>query len=129
MLEGGDCSVLLFLGFLLVILLTVILLSVILLAVVLIGLSGVTHMSNLDFLLLLVPTVLPYPLSYSESESLVSLLSWRRFFFFRASLALFDRFLKFGEAFHDLREGIVRFFLTAAATFLSNCWFRTETLL
>ena len=76
MLEGGDCSILLFLGFLLVLLLTVDLLSVSLLTVVLIGLSGVTHMSNLDFLLLLVPTVvLPYPLSYSESESLVSLLS------------------------------------------------------
>jgi len=76
MFEGGDCSILSLLGFLLVILLTVLLLSVIVLvAVVLIGLSGVTHISNLDFLLLLDPTVLPYPLSYSESESLESLLS------------------------------------------------------
>jgi hypothetical protein len=38
--------------------------------VVFIGLEGVTHVSNLEFLLLRDPTVLPYPLSYSESESL-----------------------------------------------------------
>ena len=51
-------------------------LVILLATVVFIGLEGVTHLvSNLDFLLLRVPTVLPYPLSYSESESLESLLS------------------------------------------------------
>ena len=35
-----------------------------------------TYISNLDFLLLWVSTVLPYSLSYSESESLESLYSW-----------------------------------------------------
>jgi hypothetical protein len=44
-------------------------------------------------------------------------------------MAFLDRFLEFREAFHDLRKGIVRFSLTAAATFLSNGWFRTKTLL
>ena len=43
--------------------------------VVLIGLEGVTHISYLDFLLLRDPTVLLYPFSYFESESLESLYS------------------------------------------------------
>jgi hypothetical protein len=46
-----------------------------------------------------------------------------------AFVALFDRFLEFREAFHHLREGIVRFFFTAAVAFLSNGCFRTKTLL
>ncbi len=48
--------------------------------VVLIGLEDVTHISNLDFLLIWDPTVLPYPLSYFELESLESLYSWQCFF-------------------------------------------------
>ena len=87
-LEGGECSIsvillillsvmLLLLGFLLVPLLSVILLV----TVVLIGLERVAHISNLDFLLLRDPTVLPYPLSYSELESLESLYSWQSFLF------------------------------------------------
>jgi hypothetical protein len=46
-----------------------------------------------------------------------------------AFVALFDRFLALQEAFHNPREGIVQFFLTAAVTFLSNGCFRTKTLL
>jgi hypothetical protein len=46
-----------------------------------------------------------------------------------AFVGLFDRFLEFREAFHHLREGIARFFLTAAMTFLSNGCFCTKTLL
>ncbi len=56
-------------GFLLV-------LVILLATVVLSGLEGVTHISVLDFLLLLDPTVLPYPLSYFELESLELLYSW-----------------------------------------------------
>ena len=52
------------------------LLVIALVMVVLIRLEGVTHISNLDFLLLRDPTVLPYPLSYSELESLESLSLW-----------------------------------------------------
>jgi hypothetical protein len=82
---------LLLLGFLLVLLLSVILL----LTLVLIGLEGVIHVSNLDFSLLRDPTVLPYPLSYSESESLESLSSWRRFFFRDLFWAFFTVFSSF----------------------------------
>ncbi len=71
---------------------------VILLAMVVLSrLEGVTHKSNLDFLLLRDPTVLPYRLSYSESESLELLYSWRRFFFrelFWVFLTAFSSFEK-----------------------------------
>jgi hypothetical protein len=79
------------LGFLLVLLLSVILLV----TVVLIGLEGVTHIPNLDFLFLRDPTVLPYPLSYSESESLESLSLWRHFFFRQLFWAFFTVFSNF----------------------------------
>jgi hypothetical protein len=64
-------------------------LEVLLATVVFIGLEGVTHISNLDFLLLRDPTVLPYPLSYSELESLESQSSWRCFFIRELFWALF----------------------------------------
>ncbi len=77
-------------GFLLV-------LVILLATVVLFGLEGVKHISSLDFLLLRDPTVLPYPLSYSELESLESLYSWQRVFFrklFWVFLTAFSSFEK-----------------------------------
>ena len=60
-----------------------------------IGLEGVTHISNLDFLLLRDPTVLPYPFFYSESESLELLYSWQHFFFYEPFWVFLTAFLSF----------------------------------
>ena len=70
-------------------------LVILLATVVFIGLEGVTHVSNLEFLLLRDPTVLPYPLSYSESESLELLSLLRRFFFRELFWAFFKVFSSF----------------------------------
>ncbi len=59
------------------------------------GLEGITHSSNLDFLLLWDPTALPYPLSYSEAESIESLYSWQSFFFHEPFLIFLTAFLSF----------------------------------
>ncbi len=72
-------------------------LVILLATVVLFGLEGVTHISILDFLLLWDPTVLPYPLSYSESESLELLYSWQSFFFCELFWLFLTAFSSFGK--------------------------------
>jgi hypothetical protein len=54
-----------------------------------------THISNLEFLLLQDPTVLPYPLSYSKLESLELLYSWQHFFFCELFWVFLTAFLSF----------------------------------
>ncbi len=64
--------------------------------VALIWLEGVTHISNLDFLLLQDPTtLLLHPLSYSESVSLELLSSWQHFFFRELFWVFMTIFLSF----------------------------------
>ncbi len=46
-----------------------------------------------------------------------------------AFLGLFDSFLEFQKAFHELCEGIKMVFLTIAMAFLSNSYFLVETIL
>jgi hypothetical protein len=70
-------------------------LVILLATVVLFGLEGLTHISNLDFLLLQDHTVLPYPLSYSEAESLELLYSWQHFFFCELFWVFLTAFLSF----------------------------------
>ena len=54
-----------------------------------------TYISNLDFLLLWVSTVLPYSLPYSESESLESLYSWWHFILRKLFWVFLTAFLSF----------------------------------
>ncbi len=97
-------------------------------AVALSRLEGVTHISNLDFLLRdpTVSTTIPIILFGVGITRVAVFLAM--FLLSRTFLGLFDSFLEFREAFHKLSERIGMVFLTIAVAFCSNGCLSVETL-
>ena len=105
------------------------LLVVLLIAVVLIGLWVViTSKTNLGFFSATssYSTTVP-PILFGVGIARVAVLL-ATFLLSQTFLGLFDSFLEFREAFHDLREGIGLVFLTFTIVFCSNGRLSVETL-